>query len=232
MSTPRISIIIPTYNEANNIQALLRHLFQYADERIAEIVVCDAQSEDNTALLAEKNGAKVIVCTNCSRAAQMNTGAKQAVGNVLYFLHADSTPPITYVSDIVDGLRKSPVGCFQMEFDTPMFWLKINSFFTRFNGVFSGGGDQSLYITKALFQLLDGFDEKQVIMEDFEFVKRLRKAGNQLHILPSKVLASARKYDNNSYLRVNLVNFIMFIHFFKGTHPTKMKILYKKLLCS
>jgi GT2 family glycosyltransferase len=107
--------------------------------------------------------------------------------------------------------------------------LKVNSWFTRFDGVFSGGGDQTLFIKKALFEDLNGFDEKYIIMEDFDLVRRIRQK-TEFRIIPKSIKVSARKYENNSWLRVQLVNLTVFIYFLSNKQPSKIKNLYCRLL--
>jgi len=66
-------------------------------------------------------------------------------------------------------------------------------------------------------------------MEDFEFTKRLRKISNY-KILKNKALVSARKYECNSFLRVNIANLIALIMFKIDMEPIRIKSLYKKLI--
>ena len=129
----KISIIIPTLNEAQNIGSLVRHLKNSADKNLLEIIVVDAQSTDNTEGVASAAGAKVVQSPKRSRAAQMNFGAKNATGEVLYFVHADCFPPTTFVHDIEQAvLNGFPLGCYRYRFDSRIFLLKINAFFTQF----------------------------------------------------------------------------------------------------
>ncbi|MEN0050252.1 MAG: TIGR04283 family arsenosugar biosynthesis glycosyltransferase [Bacteroidota bacterium] len=227
-----LSIIIPTLNERQNIQRLIPYLFHNSGLSLVEIIVVDAaKSEDGTAEAAEQAGAKVIRCSECSRAVQMNTGAKQAGGDVLYFIHADVLPPNTYVSDIQTAIKEgNDFGYFSYQFDSKKPWLKINSYFTRFNGLFAGGGDQTLFIQKRAFDLLNGFNSQLKIMEDFDLTKRAHKKKFAFKIIKNDVLVSARKYERNPYLWVNFVNLIIFVMYWLGSSSNLMKAVYRKLL--
>ncbi|MEL6719131.1 MAG: TIGR04283 family arsenosugar biosynthesis glycosyltransferase [Bacteroidota bacterium] len=227
-----LSIIIPTLNERNNIQRLIPYLFHNSGLSLVEVIVVDAErSEDGTAEVAEQAGAKVIRCKECSRAIQMNKGAEAAEGDVLYFIHADVLPPTTYVADIQEAVRENyDFGFFSYQFDSKKPWLKINSFFTRFNGLFAGGGDQTLFIRKRAFQLLNGFNPKLKIMEDFDLTKRARKKKFSFTIIKNDVLVSARKYERNPYLWVNFVNLIIFVMYWLGSSSNTMKAVYRRLL--
>lgn len=227
----KISIIIPTLNEAGNIKRLLVHLYKYGGKDLHEIIVSDGGSDDNTIKVASSAGATIVCSEIRGRAFQMNAGAKVATGDILYFVHADAIPPIDFVAEIQNAVSQNKkAGCFRFRYDSDRKLLAINSYFTRFNGVFSGGGDQSLFIKKRLFDELGGFDEEYVIMEDYELVNRIRKIGILFHVIPEEVIVSARKYSNNSYLRVKFSNLLVFLLYKIGINPATLSGLYKRLL--
>ncbi|MEM9847215.1 MAG: TIGR04283 family arsenosugar biosynthesis glycosyltransferase [Bacteroidota bacterium] len=227
-----ISIIIPTLNESANLSRLLPYLKKYAPQEDVEIIVVDSvKSEDGTAQLAHQLGAKVVRCDACSRAVQMNLGVRHAAFEVLYFIHADVYPPATYWQDIQTAIQQgADYGYFSYQFDSPKKLLKLNAFFTRFDGVFAGGGDQTLFIKKSVFSNLGGFREEMCIMEDFELTKRAKKLGFQHQIVQADALVSARKYERNSYLRVTLVNLLAFVMFWLKRPPSSIRRVYKRLL--
>lgn len=227
----KISIIIPTLNEASTIKRLVVHLYKHGGKGLHEIIVSDGGSADNTVQEAENAGAKIVKTEIRGRAFQMNAGAKIATGDVLYFVHADAIPPAEFMSEIQNAVfQKKKAGCFRFRFDTDRKLLAVNAYFTRFNGIFSGGGDQSLYIERKLFDELGGFNEANVIMEDFELVNRLRKRKHKLHIIQKEITVSARKYTNNSYLRVNLSSLLVFLLYKMRVKPVQLSGLYKKLI--
>lgn len=226
-----ISVIIPTYNEEANILHLLNYLIQYSDERLREIIIVDGNSKDNTCAIAEEAGVIVIRSGEKSRASQMNHGARRAKGEILYFLHCDTIPPKSFVSEICSAVSADkPAGCFSYHFDSDKPLLKINSFFTRYNGIFCGGGDQSLYIQRRLFWLLKGFNEKYVLMEDFELTGRIKKYAGGIHLIRQDMSVSARKYYTNSYLRVSFANVLVFILYKMGVPSGKLSLIYRKCL--
>jgi rSAM/selenodomain-associated transferase 2 len=225
-----VSVIIPTLNEAENLSILIPLLFSNGNRELIEVIVADSNSDDQTQSVSEQLGAKYVACSLKSRAAQMNAGAKIAKGEVLYFVHADTRPISGFVEDIMNSITDGYfAGCYRYRFDSDYLLLKVNSWFTRFDGVFSGGGDQTLFIKKALFEDLNGFDEKYIIMEDFDLVRRIRQK-TEFRIIPKSIKVSARKYENNSWLRVQLVNLTVFIYFLSNKQPSKIKNLYCRLL--
>ncbi len=224
------SIIIPTYNEAATIAQLVQDLRQHAAPHAVEILVVDANSTDGTAEAARQAGATVLPAPQPGRAAQMNHGAAQATGDILYFVHADVGIHPDYVATIQRAVALGyEAGCYRFRFDSTHPLLRINSFGTRFNGIMSRGGDQTLFVTRALFQRLGGFNEQFVIMEDFEIIVRIRRAARFL-IVPQDVVVSARKYETNSWFRVQLANLTAFSLFFLKVPPPRIARTYKAML--
>jgi len=225
----KVSIIIPTLNEAENIERVIERLKSEANGFLSDLIVVDGGSEDQTATLASKAGAKVIQ-TAPGRALQMNCGVEQSNGELLYFVHGDTLPPPGYLTKILQAVDDGyPVGCFRFRFDSDRWLLKMNSYFTRFNQIWCRGGDQSLFITREAFVALGGYRNDYLIMEDFDLIIRARKQF-PFKVIQDDVLVSARKYETNSYLRVQVANFIVFNMFRLGYSQEKMARAYKRLL--
>ncbi len=221
-----ISIIIPILNEVDNLNRLIPFLAALEANVITEILVVDGGSTDNSSAIASEHGATVIQSSICSRAAQLNAGAKVAKGSILYFIHADSLPLKSLAEDILGAINSGyRAGCFSYDFESRHPMLKINSWFTQFNGIFSGGGDQTLFIKHSFFKELGGYDEKFSIMEDFEFVKRIKKV-TQFKLIKKPIKVSDRKYQTNSWLTIQWANLIAMIAFRLGVKPERIKTLY------
>lgn len=224
-----ISIIIPTLNESECVSKLVSYLLEYQDDTLLEIIVVDGQSSDDTVAIAEKAGAKVVVCKKRGRANQMNLGSQIAKGTILYFVHCDTFPPTTYLEDIQNAVRTGfPMGCFQTKFDTNRTLVKTNSWWSQFDFLFCRGGDQTLFVTKEVFDELNGYTE-MLIMEEYDFLIRARKK-YPFKIIPTRVLVSARKYDNRSYVKVQFANAVVFNMYRFGASQERLVQTYKKLL--
>jgi rSAM/selenodomain-associated transferase 2 len=225
-----ISIIIPVWNEANNLRELLPILLESKRHNVLEVLVIDGESTDESIDIAKRCNARVISCPLKSRAVQLNFGAKHANGEILYFIHADSRPLLSFEEDILHEISiGNEAGCYRYKFDSSSKLLKLNSWFTRFNGIFAGGGDQTLFISKSLFNDLGGYDERFTIMEDFELVKRIRKV-TKFKVIQKSILVSARKYETNSWLSVQWANFLAIMAFKIGVPPESIKTLYSSRL--
>jgi rSAM/selenodomain-associated transferase 2 len=225
-----ISIIIPTYNEEEHIGPLVAHLWLNSQGLVREIVVIDGGSQDNTLNLAAQAGAQAYLSPRKGRAAQMNLGASMVQGAVLYFVHADSFPPATYVQDILEAIQAGyPLGCFRFRFNSDKLLLKINSYCTRFDRIMCRGGDQTLFLLRTVYDDLEGYKDDYLIMEEYDLILRARKK-YPFRIIPKDVMVSARKYDHNGYFRVNLANLTVFMMFFAGFPQLKMVNTYKRMI--
>lgn len=224
-----ISIIVPTYNEIENISILLNHLQKVSHDQI-EILVCDGGSTDGTLEAVSKLNVKCIQSPVKGRAKQLNFAAQYAKGNILYFIHADTIPPLTFEKDIKEALTEGyPIGCYRFKFDSNKPILKVNAYLTRFDRLMCRGGDQSLFITRELFDELDGYCEEHKVMEDYDIIIRARK-NNKFKIIPKDVIVSARKYDYNSYLKVNIANLTAFMMYYAKVDHDKILKIYRKML--
>lgn len=230
MSSPKISIIIPTLNEEALVEKLLQHLKNNAEEKnIAEILVIDGGSTDRTVALAQELGATVHTAIR-GRARQMNLGASKAKGSVLYFLHADTFPPKYFDRMILDAVGQGfHSGCFRMRFDTKNPVLRFFAWCSRINHTLCRGGDQSLFVAKDVFFDNGGFNEAYMIYEDSEFIRRLYK-NTHFRVLPEHVVTSARKYRQKGWLKVQFHFAMIHLKNYLGAGPEELYRYYSKKL--
>lgn len=193
----KISVIIPVLNEASTIEKLLFHLIDNASlGNISEIIVIDGGSTDGSQKIINSLDLNIITLLNSDkgRAKQMNVGARASKGNILYFLHADSFPPLHYDKYIIDEIGKGNLaGCFRLTFDNKHWWLRLASWLTQFSWRACRGGDQSQFITKTLFEDIGGFDESFTIYEDNILINELYKR-KEFVVINKKIKTSDRLY--------------------------------------
>lgn len=228
----RISVIIPTLNEGAHIQATIRHLRDHGAGLVAEILVVDGGSSDDTQQLAREESATVLQAPAAGRALQMNFGALQSQGDVLYFVHADTLPPAAFATEIQSALAKGwQMGNFPYSFDKPGLHMRFLAGFTYLPMLFCQGGDKTFFIRKSAFLHLGGFDNNHVIMEEYDFIRRAWKAGYRLVTLRPACVVSSRKYSKNSWLRVQIANVVVYNAWAWGlARPMRLKEIYRKLL--
>lgn len=226
-----ISVIIPAYNEEGVIGKTILYLRSVRDvQLVAEIIVVDGGSTDNTVNESEQAGAFVIRCLKKGRAAQMNEGARCAKGSILYFLHADSIPPNTFAVDIAQAIKNNfAMGCYRLRFDVDHWFLKANAWFTRFDVNAFRYGDQSLFVAREYFDRVGGFCEKHIVFEDYEIIKRLSRHG-KFAILKKEVVTSARKYVTNGIFKMQGIFYLMYMMYRLGYSQEKMLALFRKLV--
>ena len=227
----KIAVIIPTYNEEENIGKLIRSLLANKQEAFINIIVSDAGSTDNTIQVAKDAGANVAeISPQKGRAMQMNYGASISREEILYFIHADTQVHADFVADINEAIKQHyDMGCYRYKFDSKHPLLKVNGFFTRFPFIWCRGGDQTLFVKRSVFDQLEGYKTMK-IMEEYDFIQRAGQAGFKFKILPKNILVSARKYETNSYLKVLYANYQVMKMWKRGASDDEMASQYKKLL--
>ncbi len=193
-----ISIIIPTRNEAKYLPKLLQSI---SSQSVLphEIILVDAFSQDNTVKIAQKFGCKVILHPSWISGAR-NIGAKEATQPILLFLDSDVILPKLFLEkaffEFVD--RKLTVAsCFII----PLSKLKrdifmheaVNYYFRLTKNFHPHGPGFCIFITKQLHRKIEGFDEKLVLAEDHDYIKRAKKEGKFGYLRCYKIPVSVRR---------------------------------------
>ncbi len=213
-----ISVIIPTYNEASTIQKAIEQLLKNATQTTEVLISDSPDSTDEIEALKFPKIVRILKAEVPGRAAQMNEAAALAKGEILYFVHADTLVHADFERDVTTAIiAGTDLGCYRYRFDkyfTPL--LYINSYFTRFDKIWCRGGDQTLFITKKVFEELGRFRGDFKIMEDYEILLRA-KGKYRFQIIEKEVIASSRKYKLNGYFTVQLANLKVMRMFLKGT---------------
>jgi hypothetical protein len=221
-----ISVIIPTLNEAEGIAATISNLKKY---RHTEIIVVDGGSRDKTVDLARKMGARVLTSTP-SKAAQMNLGAAHASGDVLLFLHADTNLPENFENRVLAAMARQNIraGAFSLGIASGAQGLRFIERAANWRSRFlqMPYGDQALFVTSQLFHEIGGYPDYP-IMEDFEFVRKLKKKG-KIAILPESVQTSPRRWLNLGILKTWLLNQLIVVAYYLGISPRRLSRWYNR----
>jgi rSAM/selenodomain-associated transferase 2 len=196
-------------------------------DNIEDIIVVDGGSTDGSQSIVTKFKDVTLVASEKGRAKQMNTGAHEAKGAILYFLHADAFPPKNFDQFIIDEVAQgNKAGCFRMQFDSNHWWLKLASWLTQFNWRPCRGGDQSLFITKALFQDIGGYNEDYIIYEDNILINELYRR-RQFVVINKKIKTSARLYKKIGVWRLQYLFIRIYIKRWLGASAEELYTYYK-----
>ncbi len=220
----KISIIIPTLNEEENIANTLEIVSGTQD---VEVIVADCGSSDDTISISRKYGARVISSPD-GRARQMNTGASEANGDILLFLHADTLLPYNYTHHIRKTLCGSGTvaGAFSLSISGRGIGLRMVERLANFRArTFQMPyGDQAIFLHSAMFQSLGGYPDLP-IMEDFELIRRLKTKG-RIVTLPDYVTTSARRWKKYGVIRTTAVNQAIVMAYLAGVNPQRLALWY------
>ncbi|MGO3182646.1 MAG: TIGR04283 family arsenosugar biosynthesis glycosyltransferase [Aequorivita sp.] len=240
-----LSIIIPVLNEAETIEKLLIYLSENSSgENDIEVILVDGGSSDNTKeiiknfiepfsrpvrfLEPNRSFDIQVISSNKGRAKQMNIGARLASGEILYFLHADSFPPDNFDSYMVSKVKNgNPAGCFRMKFDSNHWWLQLAGWLTKFKWQGCRGGDQSQFITKALYNEIGGFDENYIIYEDNILISELYER-KKFVVIPHSLTTSARRYREHGVWNLQYHFWTIHLKRFFGADAEDLYTYYKK----
>ncbi len=221
-----LSIIVPVLNEAARLPALLAGLAPFREA--AEVIVVDGGSTDGSAESAQAAGWARVLAAPRGRARQMNAGAAAACGEVLLFLHADTSLPPTALEDIRAALADPPVvgGRFDVRLDSPRpIYRAVETLMnlrSRWTGIWTG--DQAIFVRRAVFERLGRFPDIP-LMEDVEFTRRLRRLGPRA-CLHARVTTSARKWEQEGAARTIILMWGLRFLYLAGVSPARLHRWY------
>ena len=232
LAAAKISIVIPTLNEAAIITKILTNIHPLPN---VEVIIVDGGSIDHTIKLAQASGVRVLSSPK-GRAHQMNVGAKAATGEILLFLHADTVLPSGFEQMVRSTLqppidKQLPItiaGAFTLKIDDPMPSLRWIEWMVTWRSKWRQMpyGDQAIFLTAETFRSIGGFVEMP-IMEDFELIKRLQRRG-RIEILAAPVLTSARRWLQRGIWQTTLINQAIIIGYSIGISPDRLVTWYRR----
>jgi len=225
----KFTIIIPVLNEAGIINTLIEHLHSLHLVDECEIIVVDGDPAQGTINKVHYKDINLLV-SEPGRGRQMNAGASDALGEILIFLHADTSLPVDALNRIWHTLGNGHyvAGAFDLGIKSKKLIFKtiaqaasLRSRFTRMPY-----GDQVIFIRKDYFQTIGGY-RTIPLMEDVDLFKRIKKRKDTICILPDRALTSPRRWENEGIISCTLRNWMLIILYQLGVSPEKLAHFYR-----
>ena len=206
-----VSIIVPALNEASQIRGTIQSLQRLEGDK--EILVVDGGSDDSTVAIAQSLGVTVLMSAR-GRGAQQHTGALHSQGDILWFVHADTTPPQHALTDIVAAMSDPSTagGNFGLTFDgASRAARQLTAIYPTLRWLNLCYGDSGIFVRQTVYKAIGGF-QSFALFEDLDLLKRLRKQGRFVH-LPTRIVTSSRRFENKNFALM-------------WTHWTALQVLY------
>jgi rSAM/selenodomain-associated transferase 2 len=223
-----LSVIIPTLNEERRIGATLDALEEARDSMAVETIIVDGGSEDGTVARAEASGARVVPGAN-GRGSQLSTGAREASGQWLLFLHADTTLEPFWSTTVASFMRGKgnalKAAYFTFALDDASNAARRVEVLANWRARTLGlpYGDQGLLMSRTLYDSLVGYLDLP-IMEDVDIARRIGK--KNLVELPATATTSAERYKRDGYLWRPIKNLSVLSLYFMGVPPYRLARMY------
>ena len=157
----------------------------------------------------------------------MNNGARQATGDVLIFLHADTCLPENALQLIQQKIsRNGQWGRFDIQLSGNHFMLKVIAQMMNWRSRLTGiaTGDQVIFVTRPAFEKAGQYPEIN-LMEDIALCKALKKISPPI-CLKAKVISSGRRWEHNGIYKTILLMWSLRLRYFFGADPQKLAFLY------
>lgn len=221
----KLSIVVPTLNEAAGIVATLASLQTLRDQG-HQVIVVDGGSRDGTAALAAPLADRVLSAPR-GRARQMNLGAAAANGDVLLFLHADTRLPEQAASAVQAALKHRRWGRFDLRLEGRPRMLRVVACLINLRSHLTGiaTGDQAMFMDRGAFDTVGGFPN-QPLMEDIALSRRLKRLGPPA-CLRERVVTSGRRWESQGLWRTILLMWSLRFDYWRGVPAEVLAARYR-----
>jgi len=225
MSNVELTVIIPTFNEEENLPILLNQLAQIKLK--LEILIIDGGSTDDT-LEKAKEFNTIIHKTKKGRGNQLFEGGKLAKANYLLFLHADNhfKDPTSLDFELLIE-RRVQLASFKIMFASKNCFLRMNAFFSRFHQAAFYFGDQGLWVSKDLYENAGAYDPLDKVLEDQIFYRKLVRIQKAIK-LPQTIVVNSCKYQKIGALKLQLFYYKLWIKYRLGYSRERLERSYSE----
>jgi len=218
----RLSIVIPVYNEQDNINSLIEDIRGKAD---CEIIISDANNKTINSV-TYKDVTTISLCKG--RALQMNAGAEKASGDTLLFLHADTVLPVGFDKEIELALKNHSHGAFRLNIDGSGIIFRLIEWGVNIRNKLTKSpyGDQAIFCTREAFEAVGGYADIP-LMEDVRLMQDFKKNGFNVYLSKLPVVTSGRRWKSEGILYTMLRNWTIITLYYLGVSPARLKKYYK-----
>lgn len=229
MKDCEISVIIPVYSESALINPTLSHVDSITAGRTVEIIVVDGHPGGTTLKSISSRGV-IKLGSPRGRAAQMNRGARIATGRILLFLHVDTRLDPDAPSRILDATRSGEIigGAFDLGIDSPRKVYRLIEWMVHQRSRLSRipYGDQAIFMNRLFFLRMGGYREMP-LMEDVDLMRRVKKSGRRIRIVPLKARTSSRRWEREGVVFCTLRNWALQALYLLGVPPNTLVRWYR-----
>lgn len=221
-----ISVIIPALNEEDNIRSCIDGLINEGCD--CEIIVADGGSTDKTEISAGSYPGVAFIQSRKGRGVQMNMGASAASGDILLFLHADTTLEVGWAAEMLSVLEDNSIsgGAFTFSIRSLLWKYRLVEAWVRLRCKIRllPYGDQAIFVRKSAFDRIGGY-KNIPLMEDVDFIKRLKKFGT-IGILNKKAITSERRWSKKGLIKTAAMNQLIMLLYKFGVNPSLLARIY------
>jgi rSAM/selenodomain-associated transferase 2 len=223
----RLSVIIPTLNEESTIADLLGDLAPLR-EKGHEVILVDGGSMDRTLEIAGPRVDRVIQSAG-GRALQMNAGARDAGGDILWFLHADTRVPGEAADILARVCTDGGIwGRFDVSLSGPHWLLRLVSRMMNLRSRLTGvaTGDQGIFVRRETFRSVSGFPQIP-LMEDIALCKTLRRHSPPACIHRPRLQTSSRRWEQQGIIATVVLMWRLRLAYAFGSRPQDLAKRYR-----
>lgn len=222
----KISVVIPALNEQDQLADCVASAWA---ARCDELIVGDGGSSDRTVEIARAAGCRVVK-TGAGRARQQNAAARESLGEILLFLHADNRLDPTAGEQIRCALADPHTVCaaFRQRIDAAGWLFRALEFGNAWRARWRGlpYGDQGITVRRETFWALGGFPDEP-LLEDLLLMRKLRRI-SWPKLLPGPLQVSARRWQRHGVVTQTLRNWSLLAAHRLGVSPTRLARSYRR----